>query len=107
MSPRHPCGESLCQRKCFFSLWFLCFFAANCFFQAEWFAGEMCNEHPALNDFGNVATYIIPLAAESCGCRAALTRPIGSNIGQGESSAYTDSEIGQRRWRLRWFLGAL
>src|SRR5947208_2792408 len=36
MSPRHPYGESRCQRKSFFSLWFLCFFAANCFFQVEW-----------------------------------------------------------------------
>ena len=35
MSPRHPYGESLCQRKSFFSLWFLCFFAANWFFQAQ------------------------------------------------------------------------
>ena len=29
MSPRHSYGESLCQRKSFFSLWFLCFFAVK------------------------------------------------------------------------------
>ena len=59
MRQRHPYGESRCQRNFFFSLWFLCFLAANCFFQAEWFAGMMCNEHPALNDLGNWAA---PLA---------------------------------------------
>ena len=35
MNARHPYGENLCQRKSVFSLWFLCFFAANCFFQLK------------------------------------------------------------------------
>src|SRR5438477_5937108 len=35
MSPHHLYGESLCQRKSVFSLWFLRFFAANCFFQDD------------------------------------------------------------------------
>ncbi len=40
MSLRHPYGESLCQRKSVFSLSFLCFFAADCFFHVNRTPGQ-------------------------------------------------------------------